>query len=210
VFTLPAIGWLVGSVVEHGRRESGVLAGALAMGLLTGGPVERIFGVDIPQTNHTEEQVVTRRAIAPLVVQQLDTEEGPPTILMTEQSYNLLVPLYADRRQDARSAPDSSVLAFTYGARTIVVAHRWDWDDLQQLRGTLVDAAKVPGLDVDADRAVLAIAGGWGSGLFPHIPRLQQSGAVLDVVVVTGPDALGDPIVRVMGVVLDRAAVEGG
>ena len=162
----------------------------------------------MPQTNHSEEQVVTRRAIAPLVVQQLDTDVGPPTILMTEQSYNLLVPLYADRRQDARSVPDSSVSAFSYGARTIVVARRWDWEDLGQLERTFADAERVPGLATESEDTVLVVAGGWGSGLFPSIPRLQERGAILEAIPVTGTDALGAPILRVMGLVLDRAAME--
>jgi hypothetical protein len=211
VFTLPVIGWLIGHVVELGPRPARIAAVVLVLALLGGGPVERVFGADLLRSNATEEQVVKRRDLAPLVLGELDPAEGAPTILMTEQSYNLLVPLYADRREDVRTAPDSSALAFSYGARTIVVARRWDWDDVEQLDGTLASALAIPGVAPGTAGPLAVVAGGWGTALFPTgVERLRERGAILNAVPVLGEDPTGAPILRVIGLELDRAVMEAG
>ena len=107
----------------------------------------------------------------------MDPESGPSTILMTEQSYNLLMPLYADQREDARTSADGTVFGFPYGSRTIVVAKKWDWDTSEDVARTLSTGSSVPGLPVSSDDPILVVAGGWGSLLFSRILELEASGA---------------------------------
>jgi hypothetical protein len=140
-------------------------------------------------------------------VNQLDPASGPTTILMSEQSHNMLMPLYADQREGALFSGDSAVLAFSYGARTIVVDRRWEWDGFAAVDGTLTAAASIPLAASDPSEPVLVVAGGWGSGLFARIPRLQSMGGLLEAVPVLGQDAEGEPLVRMMGLVIDRATL---
>jgi len=207
VFTLPAFGWLAGHVLERGVTASRVAAVVLVVALVAGGPIESVFGADLALTNATEEKVFRRSDLAGLVVGQLDPEQEPHTILMSEQSYNLLVPLYADGRQDERLSADSSVFVFSYGRRRIVVARRWDWSGLGELAETLRAAESLGGAE-DASGDVLVVAGGWGSGLFSQVAALRSQGAVRQAVPVIGQDPAGNPIVRMMGIVLARAAIE--
>ena len=207
VFTLPALGWLVGHLIERGNRSAWTGAAVLAVTLVAGGPIERLFGPDFASTNETDEKVIRQVDIAALVVPWMDPTD-PATILMTEQSYYLLMPLYADQRESARLSPDSTVFTFSYGARTVVVARQWDWDGIDDVGTTLTAAATVSGSALDARGAVLLVAGGWGSALFAHIPRLEASGALTDLVRVLGRDPAGEPIVRMVGMVLDTKALE--
>jgi hypothetical protein len=123
---------------------------------------------------------------------------------MTEQSYNLLIPLYADQREDSRMSPDSTAFSFSYGSRTIAVARRWDWDRFENVGRTLDAVASGPAAPAFTDGEVLVVAGGWGSSLFSDLPQIQESGALLDVMPVMGVDPAGEPLLRVVGIVLDR------
>lgn len=209
VFTLPALGWLVGDLIGRGRRASWVAAAVLALALVVGGPIERVFGSEFAYTNATDEKVIRQVDLAPLVVPGMDPEAEPDVILMSEQPYDLLMPLYADQREDARFSVDSAVFAFTYGTRTVVVARHWDWNDVDEVRAALVGAGTVPGVPPVRDETVFLVAGGWGSGLFAHIPELEASGALLDAVRVFGQDPAGDRIVRMVGMVLNTGALGG-
>jgi len=207
VFTLTALGWLAGHVVDRGPRAARSAALVLALALVAGAPLERVFGADFPLTNATDERAIRQRDLATLVTRQLDLAVGPDIILMTEQPYNLLMPLYADVRQDARMSPDSTVFGFSYGSRMIVVARKWDWDDLDDVLLTLIAAGSIPGAPAPSDRPVLVVAGGWGSSLFADLPGLEASGAMLDAVRVLGRDPDGEPLVRMMGIILDVSAL---
>ncbi|MDH3207848.1 MAG: glycosyltransferase family 39 protein [Gemmatimonadota bacterium] len=207
VFTLPALGWLVGCMIELGPRAARIGAGVLAVALVAGGPLERVFGADLDQRYATEEQVIRQSDLATMVVSQMDPQVGPATVLMTEQSYNLLMPLYVEQRQDARFSPDSTLFAFPYGSRMVVVARKWDWDGLDDAVRTIANLPSVPGLRGPSNAPVLVMAGGWGSLLFADIPRLEASGALLEAVRVLGRDAAGRPTVRMMGMVLDGSAI---
>ena len=93
--------------------------------VLFGGPSERILGARPLVTNEVGEQVIRRQDLASLVVERLGPEGAPRTILMSEQTYNLMMPLYPSAREDVRMSDDSALLTFSYGAREIVVARRW-------------------------------------------------------------------------------------
>jgi hypothetical protein len=126
VFTLPALGSLAGRAIKRGHRTTWVLIGALTVVLLFGGPSERVLGARPLVTNELAEQVIRRQDLASLVVEQLGPEGAPRTILMSEQTYNLLMPLYPSAREDVRMSDDAALLTFSYGAREIVVARRWE------------------------------------------------------------------------------------
>lgn len=207
VFTLPALGWVVGHVLEGGPRSARYAALTLAVALVAGGPLERVFGPDFALTNANDEQVIRQSDLAPLITSQLDPEVGPTTILMTEQSYNLLMPLYAEQRENALMSADSTLFGFPYGNRIVVVARKWDWDGVEDALETLSAVSSVPGTPVSSDDPVLVVAGGWGSLLFSGIPRLEEREAMSTVVRVLGRDPTGEPIVRMIGIVLDPSAL---
>lgn len=240
VFTLPALGWLAARIATAPRSRAllGVLAVAV---LMVGGiPLEgALAGSDTPasdvRTNQTEEQVVRRIELAPLVVERMEPDDLPRWVLMTEQSYYVLMPLFAPYRDaspsagpsgatspvdsasavdstssgESASAADAGLIRLDYGRRSIVVVPMWDWSDPREMRrwvGALPEM--VPELGAAPDR-VLVLAGGWGSPVIPTLPSLVRDGVVLEhTMVVTRSDPHRRTI-RMVAMVVDPAAATG-
>jgi hypothetical protein len=210
--TLPTLGWLAGWAMQRDKRAALVSLGVLVLVLAAGGPLERVLGAEPIQPLAAEEQLVRSDSMAPLVVTRLDPAAEPRTILMSQQTYNVLMPLYASAHQEAGTAPDlQHMFSFPYGERTIFVAPQWDWD------GGINDVLRLtPFLPGDSaadagDRTILLLAGGWGSGFFSDLPELAREGAVLGDSRAVGTDSNGRAILRMMAVLLDldSIAVDG-
>lgn len=208
VFTIPALGWLAGRLVAS-RRTALVGVGALALLLLAGGPLERGLAEggtpsEPIRTNATEEQVIRRADIAPLVVERMGPDAGPELVLMSEQSFNVLMPLYAEERQGMAVSGDSTLAHFRYGQRDVVVALRWEWSGAAEVARVLSEIPEaLPWLRVSRTAPVLVVAGGWGSGLLAEAARLQREGIILDGTWALGRDAAGEPTVRMMAMLID-------
>jgi hypothetical protein len=176
--------------------------------VIVGGPIEAALGTGELQTNATEERVLRRADLAPLVVSQMDPGSEPRIVLMTEQNYNLLMPLYASERYDAMISPDAGLMSFSYGARDVIVVRRWDWDGLDDVRRVLHTlSGQLPALAIEREPTLLLIAGGWGSLLFRDVRELEESGALVDRVGVPGVDLSGRPILRMVGFVVATEAL---
>jgi len=208
VFTLPALGSLAGRAIKRGHRTTWVLIGALTVVLLFGGPSERVLGARPLVTNELGEQVIRRQDLASLVVERLGPEGAPRTILMSEQTYNLLMPLYPSAREDVRMSDDAALLTFSYGAREIVVARRWDWEGLRDVERVLrAIPSTFPGVFQDGPSTVLVMAGGWGSSLFLDLGELEERGALLDWAGVPGVGPAGENVQTLGAFVVDRQAL---
>lgn len=166
----------------------------------------------------------------------MEPEDAPRWVLMTEQTYYVLMPLFAPYRQSspaepaasvrpppstenpsatARDSPpraspaDSGVIRLDYGRRSVVVAPMWDWTDAAELRrwaAALPDV--VPELGGMPDR-ILVLAGGWGSPVIPAVPSLGRGGIVLEQTpVVTRPET-GRRAIRMVAMIVDPRAAAG-
>lgn len=210
-FTLPALAWLPVGIARLGRK------GALAAGipivvlLVAGRPVESLLApgamADL-RTNATEERTLRTRDIAPLVVSRLDPEGEPRIILMTEQSYYLMMPLYPTERHPIRDADDARFFHFEYGTRTVVVVRSWDWEppfDLMAVVSSLGET--LPDVVTERDTELLVVAGGWGSELLRFAPSLRASGVLSEESIVLGETPEGDPVLRLLAATVHRDAV---
>jgi hypothetical protein len=224
-FTLPALGWLAGRVVEQGRRAVYAAAGVVLVAALLGGPIERQLGAGALETNVAREKIFRAEDLAPLVATHLDPAGAPQLILMSLQSYYVLIPFYARERSNAVLSPDSTLSAFRYGEREVVVVQRWAWETLADVRAVLRSlpsrtprtgpAAAADGSDAreayerEGEGTFALVAGGWGSGLFRSVPELEEIGALVDRAAVWGRDDGGQPTIRMAAFVLDRRALLG-
>ena len=208
VFTLPAVAWLVGRIIERGRLAVLAAVGVVAPALLFGGAMERSLGAYPLRGNAAEERAIRRRDLASLVVEQLDPAAEPRIILMSFQTYNLLMPLYAADRQNVTASSDVYLFSFSYGSRNVVVSGQWDWlglDDVRQVVQSL--PMRLPEVAPDPPGRVLLVAGGWGSSIFGSTSELEERGAIVESAVVLGSDPLGRPLLRLVAFVLDREAL---
>lgn len=209
VFTMPALGWLAGRLVTASRPRALFGSAMLLLLFLAGMPLERALGgpearAVAVRTNATEERVIRRADLAPLVVDRMEPDGEPRTIVMTEQSYNVLMPLYSNDRDDIAFSADSTLFRFGYGTRQIVVVRTWDWSGALELTRRLDEIPEaLPDIAWDARSPVLVLAGGWGSNLLTHIPGLAAEGVVTEQSWAVGRDATGRLIARMAAVVVD-------
>lgn len=220
VFTIPALGWLAGRLASTPRRA---LTGAAALLLLVvgGGPLESALGptraampvpttaagrraAELDRANPMEEQVLRASELGPLIVQRMDPEGEPNTIVMTDQPYNVLMPLYPGERDDLELSADSTLFRFSYGSREIVVFRTWDWGSMEDLaRGLDGIPGSLPSIDWDGESPVLVVVGGWGSALLPEVVRLARERVVTEMSVAPGGDGSGPVFVRIAAAVMD-------
>jgi len=201
VFTLPALAWLAGYVVERGRV--GVFAG-LAVALALGGPLERALGDYPPMGSAADERALRREDVRSLVAEHLDPEGAPRVVLMSFQTFNLLMPVYATARQEITATSPPDLMSFSFGSRDVIVSGLWDWSawgDVRELVSSL--PSRLPATAPRPTEGVLLLAGGWESPLFAGEP--DAAGAeVLDRL--TGHDRAGGTVTRLMAFELEPRA----
>jgi hypothetical protein len=204
VFTIPALGWLASRIVTSGLRNGLLVTSLLAGVFVFGGSLERPLGGQRLRTIASEEKVISREELSPLVVRQLDPAAGPRLILMSDQTYNFLMPLYARERQEPTLSSDSTLFTFPYGTRHVVVTRAWDWSGIEDVR-VLVDHLDetLPSMAHHREASVLLVAGGWGSSVFPGVAALQERGAISSGNAAFGLDPMGGEILRLVAVVVD-------
>lgn len=221
VFTIPALGWLAGRLAVTPRRAL-IGASALLLLFVGGGPLESALGppprppvavqittagqaaAELDEANPLEEHLIRASELAPLIVQRLDPEGEPKTIVMTDQTYNVLMPLYAGERADMELSADSTLFRFSYGSREIVVFRTWDWGGVEDLARRLEGIpGSLPSIDWDGESPVLVVVGGWGSTLLPHMLRLAREGIVTEMSAAPGGDPSGRFLVRIAAAVID-------
>lgn len=128
-FTVPAVGWLGGVLVSWSRRAHGLpravptLLAALVLAL--GGPVGSALGMDRAPWAPTDR--VLRRADVARMLEILEPTSEPELVLMSAQTFYLLIPFWAAHREQAAYSADSTAFHFPYGRRQVVVSTAWDF-----------------------------------------------------------------------------------
>lgn len=206
VFTIPALAWLMATLLVAPPRRA-LAGGAVLLVIMVGGlPLERFRGPEV-STNAMGERVLLRANLAHLVVERMEPDDSPRWVLMTEQTYNVLMPLFAADRDDVVVADDSTGLHFAYGRRRIVVARTWDWSGVDELARRVAGLTELLSGSETPPERVLVLAGGWGSELFKALPALEDAGVVLEESVAVSHDPAGGSIVRMNAMIVDRAAL---
>lgn len=210
VFTLPALGWLAGWVVGSGRRAVALAAAVVVIALTFGGVVESALG-DYPSGGSAaDERAVRSDDVRSLVAERLSPDGGPHLVLMSFQTFNLLMPLYARERQEIAASSPPDLLSFSYGSRDVIVSGKWDWDGWNEVREVVRTLpTRLPTVAPDRPDRVLLLAGGWDSSLFAGASGLEGAGAVSSSTRVTGTNASGDRVTRLMAFELDVGPLLG-
>lgn len=210
VFTFPAVGWLVGRVVDRGRVAALVASGAVVGALILGGPIETALGGYPPAGSTAEERAIRRDDLQPFLVERLGPTGEHRIVLMSFQTFNLLMPLYATERQELIAGSRPDVFAFPYGSRDVVVVGQWDWAAWADV-GVVINAlpTRLPSIAGNRPDEILLVAGGWESNLFGEALQVGSNGWYGDVTVVSGTDLLGRPVTRLMAFDLDVSTLLG-
>ena len=163
---VPALGWLAGFVADRPRN---VLVGATA-GIVTlcaaGGPVGRIIGAEAAPWA-PPDQVLLQEDLTRMIG-TLDPESGPELIIMSAQTFYLLLPFYPEEREGAVFSDDGRHFHFTYGNRRILTTTAWDFTAPPEIEGpahigrVLGEAGRAfPELRVSEQDPATLLVGGW-------------------------------------------------
>jgi hypothetical protein len=124
----------------------------------------------------------------------LDPARPPPLVVMSVETYRLLLPLYARDRQQARISTDGSLVHFRWGERDVVVlpgldiSVRRDQMDLANhlWTGTRRAAAEL-GVELPRDgEQVLVLSGDWRRSVFDLAELARQEGLAGETQIVPG------------------------
>lgn len=185
VFVVPMLGWFLAIVLSWGsqatrRRTVLTLAGLLVLG----GPVGAVIGAD--RARWAPEERVLREPYLQAMLPELDPHGEPALMVMSDQTFNLLLPFYPAEREEAVFSADSSAFHFPYGQRRVLVSRTWAFlslangrpdTDLQSfLRRSSEDFA---GLGIPARDQVVFVDGGWGLPASVQIQQVMSSGLPL-------------------------------
>ena len=184
VFAVPALGWLASWLLDADTiRERSLRLALPLLLLLLGGPVGDGLGATRVPWAPTDR--VLRQDDLARMIDVLDPGSEPELLVMSAQTFYLLVPFYPVQREAATFSADSAAFHFPYGARRILVGSAWDFtvggppvSDTGQSRGFvsfLRSAARsfpILGL-TRRDRATLLV-GGWRPAFVDDVGTLPQ------------------------------------
>jgi hypothetical protein len=190
-FVTPGLAWVAGSLAAHGTRAGArglVVVGAVVAGLLLGSPLGAERAAPILPEQVLRNEHLTAMANA------LDPERGPPLVVMSVETYRLLLPLYSGERQGARTSADGSFTHFRWGTRQVIVlpgldvaVRRDQMDQPNHLYTGTRRAAEE--LDVPLPRggeAVMVLSGDWRGGVFDLAELARQEGLAGETQIVPG------------------------
>jgi hypothetical protein len=185
-FVAPGIAWVVVSALRVPRRE-GALAAVFVTGLLLRTPLGA-DDVEPPQPEHVlrDEHVAALEA--------LDPGRPPRLVVMSVETYRLLLPLYPTDRQQARTSADGSVTGFRWGQRDVIVlpgldlsVRRDQMDRPNHLWSGTRRAAADLGIGLPGEgEAVLVLSGDWRQSVFDLAELARQEGLSGETTIVPG------------------------
>ncbi len=185
VFVVPVLGWFVATALEAGsagtRRR--VLLGLCGL-LAVGGPVGTLIGAD--RARWAPEERVLREPYLQAMLPELDPTGEPELMVMSDQTFNLLLPFYPAEREQAVFSADSSAFHFPYGERRILVSRTWAFLSLANGRpGTDLQtflhrsADEFAELQLRSRDRVMFVDGGWGLPASVQIQNVMSAGTPL-------------------------------
>ena len=169
VFVIPTVAWALGGLLEprRGMPTKGLALVALGLaGARMLGPVLDPEG----RPREISEHVLQEAAVVAMA-DVLDPQAGPPVVLMSTETYELLTPLYAVERQSAELSGDGELRRFRWGAREVVVLPSRDFvtrpEEMLQLNHLYTGARRAEaefGIPMPSGGdPVLVLSGGWRS-----------------------------------------------
>jgi hypothetical protein len=169
VFVVPMVAWALAALVTA-RPPVLARAGTLVAVALVGARLLAPFLDSGARPREISEHVLTEAGVDAMA-QVLDPDSPPQRVVMSNETYELLTPLYASERQTAERSRDGQFLRFRWGSREVLVLPSRDFaskpEELLQpnhlFTGTLMAEAEFGGSPPGRDSTVLVLSGGWRS-----------------------------------------------
>ncbi len=179
IFTAPALGWIVAYALSRGGRAGVLWSAALVLLVTMGGPLGRVIGVD--QAPHPAPERVLRQANLAQIVDLLDPGEEPELMVMSMQTYYLLLPFYTREREQVVRSEDGRMFHFRFGERVVLVSESWNFTAgfdptvASHLTGTLSRATEAfPNLGIQNMAQAVLLVGGWRPTLVDQLASASE------------------------------------
>ena len=164
--------------VLRGARPAAVVTGAVLAGLLLRAPL----GAERAEPALAEHVVRNEHVAA--MAEALDSQSPPLVVVMSVETYRLLLPLYPAERQRARTSPDRIFSHFRWGIRDVIVLPGLDVSVLREqieqpnhLYGGTRRAARELGVVLPANgEPVLLLSGAWRRSVFDLADLAREKG----------------------------------
>lgn len=182
VFVVPVLGWFVATILDAtskaSRRRVLLSLGGL---LLLGGPVGSLVGAD--HARWPPEERLLREPFLQAMLPVLDPSGEPGLMVMSDQTFNLLLPFYPAEREEAVFSADSSSFHAPFGERRILVSRTWSFlsvangQPATDLRSFLQRSADdFEELELRSLDRFLFVDGGWGVPVALQLQQLAGNG----------------------------------
>lgn len=168
VFIAPGLAWTLAALLTTGRSARPYTASLVAALVIAAGPLRWALDSDLRPREISEH--VLREPYLAAMADVLDPQERPELVLMSTETYFLLVPLFKAEREMAAESRDGG-FRFSWGARKVVVLPGRDFAALPNELGRpnhVYTAAQRAEADFGVHAPsngdpVLVLAGGWRS-----------------------------------------------
>jgi len=177
-FLVFPLAWAPALALTSRRRVA--VGGLVVLLVLVGlGPqVGALMGAEQTQLEPNSEQVLSGIDLAS-VTEVFKAVSEPGLLLLSHQSYYLLVPFFETERQSAVRYPESNFFRFRWGARDVLVSEEWEFtlrpeeldEDDHLFNFVLAVDRELPELVLPEQRRVLMFFGGWST----ETPNALQS-----------------------------------
>lgn len=186
-FVTPGLAWVAAWSIGE-RRGAAALVAAVLAGLLLRSPLgaERVEPALAEQVLRTEHVAAMGEALDPRV--------APRLVVLSVETFRLLLPLYSQERQTGHASADGSFLHFRWGIRDVIVLPGLDIavrrDQMEQPNhlwsGTRRAAAEFAvALPANGER-VLVLSGSWRQGVLDLAELARQEGLTGETQLVPG------------------------
>ncbi|MDH3206494.1 MAG: hypothetical protein OEO79_07775 [Gemmatimonadota bacterium] len=128
VFVLPALGWALGTVFTAGRKAALIAGSALVVLVVAAGPLTSVL--DSEQRPRDISERVLRNAYMPAMAEVLDPQTTPQLVLISTETYRVLIPLFFRERQSAETSRNGLFSHFRWGERDVIVMPGRDFASL--------------------------------------------------------------------------------
>jgi hypothetical protein len=162
------LAWGLAQAMVSWRRGNVIVTAAIILLYVGGYRIGTLVGTTRTGVSTLNEQTL-RKADVAKVKSLLDPDAGPETILISTQSYYLLVPYFSEEREDKEIATDGSFFTFQRGTRNVIVLRSWDFlvgrEDIGKPNHLYTFVLNVdrqmPRLQLGKQNEVLMVFGGW-------------------------------------------------
>ena len=184
VFTIPVLGWLATHLFARPGKGRVLCISLTLLLLAAGDPLGRWIGRD--RAPWSPDDRILRWDDLVTMVDVIDPEGRPELVLMSGETFYLLLPFFPREREQAAFTADSALFRFQLGERKVVVSEAWAFSagsgapDAADLGKVLNTAAGIfADVDLARDSVALLLVGGWRAPLVRQLTEQSRRNGFL-------------------------------